>query len=118
MGDASVWAFSFVCDGSTHHGQSFFDMRLRFCYRGVLVNLHLVAIPMFDKHTSQITFDTFRKFIDALYESWCGKLICVASEGENAMTGRHAGLVTRLCAAAEHPVLRIWCAPRQKLLWI
>uniref|UniRef100_M4BUL5 Uncharacterized protein n=1 Tax=Hyaloperonospora arabidopsidis (strain Emoy2) TaxID=559515 RepID=M4BUL5_HYAAE len=116
MGDASVWAFSFACDGSTHRGQLFFDMRLRFCYRGVQVNLHLVAIPMFDRHTSQIIFDTVCKFMDALsafYESWRGKMLCVASDGENAMTGHHAGLVTRLCAANEHPVLRIWCAPHQ-----
>ena len=52
MGDASVWAFSFACNSSTHRGQSFFHMRFRFCYRDVLVNLHLVAIPMFDRHTS------------------------------------------------------------------
>uniref|UniRef100_M4BSY7 Uncharacterized protein n=1 Tax=Hyaloperonospora arabidopsidis (strain Emoy2) TaxID=559515 RepID=M4BSY7_HYAAE len=112
MGDAS-WAFSFSCDGSTHSYQSFFDLSLRFCYRGVLVNLHLVAIPMFDMHTSQIIFDTVCKFMDALYGSWRGKLLCVASNGENAITGRHAGLVTRFCAAVEHPVLRIWCAPHQ-----
>ncbi|CAI5727443.1 unnamed protein product [Hyaloperonospora brassicae] len=100
MGDASVWAISLACDGSTHRGQSFFDMRLRFCYRGVLVNLHLVAIPMFDRHTSQIILDTVCKFMDTLYGSWRGKLFYVASEGENAMTGHHASLVTRLCAAA------------------
>uniref|UniRef100_M4BWZ8 DUF659 domain-containing protein n=1 Tax=Hyaloperonospora arabidopsidis (strain Emoy2) TaxID=559515 RepID=M4BWZ8_HYAAE len=51
--------------------------------------------------------------MDALYGSWCGKLLRVASDGENAMTDRHAGLVTRLCAADEHPVLRTWCAPHQ-----
>uniref|UniRef100_M4BFK2 DUF659 domain-containing protein n=1 Tax=Hyaloperonospora arabidopsidis (strain Emoy2) TaxID=559515 RepID=M4BFK2_HYAAE len=113
VGDASVWAYSFACDGSTHCGQSFFNMRLRFCHRGVLVNLHLVAIPMFDRHTSQIIFDTVCKFMDALYGSWHGKLLCIASDGERAITCRHAGLVTRFCAGAEHPVLRIWCAPHQ-----
>ena len=88
-------------------------MRLRFCYRGVLVNLHLVYIPMFDRRTLQIIFDTVCKFMDALYGSWCGKLLCVASDDENAMTGRYAGLVTQLCAAAEHTILRIQCAPHQ-----
>uniref|UniRef100_M4BQY7 DUF4371 domain-containing protein n=1 Tax=Hyaloperonospora arabidopsidis (strain Emoy2) TaxID=559515 RepID=M4BQY7_HYAAE len=113
MGDASVWAFSFACNSSTHRGQSFFDMRLRFCYRSVLVNLNLFAIPMFDRHTSQIIFDTVCKFMDALYGSGRGKLLCVASDGKNAMTGCHAGSVTQLCAVAEHLVLRIWCAPHQ-----
>ena len=91
--------------------QSFFDMRLRVCYRSDLFNMHIVTIPMYDRHTSQILFDAFCKFMDALYESWRVKLLAIASDGENAMTGRHAGLVTRLCAAADHPVLRIWCAP-------
>ena len=113
MGDHSVWAFSFAGDGSTHRGQSFFDMRLRFCHRGVLANIHLVAIPMFDRHTALIIFDMIVKFLDALYAPWRSKLISVSSDGENTMTGRHSGLVTRLCAAAEHDVLRIWCPPHQ-----
>jgi len=29
------------------------------------------------------------------------------------MTGRHAGVVTRLTQCAEFPVLRVWCAPHQ-----
>ncbi|KAI2495067.1 hypothetical protein MHU86_19462 [Fragilaria crotonensis] len=113
MGDHSVWAFSFAGDGSTHRGQSFFDMRVRFCHRGVLANIHLVAIPMFDRHTALIIFDMIVKFLDALYAPWRSKLISVSSDGENTMTGRHSGLVTRLCSAAEHDVLRIWCPPHQ-----
>jgi hypothetical protein len=37
----------------------------------------------------------------------------MSSDGENTMTGRHAGLVTRMVACAENLVLRIWCPPRQ-----
>jgi hypothetical protein len=43
-----VWAMSLASDGSTHRGQSFFDLRLRVCYHGNLVNLHLVAMSMFE----------------------------------------------------------------------
>jgi hypothetical protein len=43
-----VWAMLLAGDGSTHYGQSFFDLRLRVCYRGNLVNLHLVAMLMFE----------------------------------------------------------------------
>jgi hypothetical protein len=37
----------------------------------------------------------------------------MSSDGENTMTGRYAGLVTRMVACAENPVLRIWCPPHQ-----
>ncbi len=109
----SAWAFSFAGDGSTHRGQSFFDMRVRFCHQGFLANLHLVAIPMFDRHSALIIFTVICKFLDALYPEWRAKLISVSSDGENTMTGRHSGVVTRLCAAAENDVLRIWCPPHQ-----
>jgi hypothetical protein len=39
---------SLAGDGSTCHGQSFFDLRLRVCYHGNLVNLHMVVMPMFE----------------------------------------------------------------------
>jgi hypothetical protein len=37
----------------------------------------------------------------------------VATDGENTMTGRHTGVVTRLARAADDSVLRIWWAPHQ-----
>jgi hypothetical protein len=43
--DESIWALSLAGDGSTHRSQHFFDLHLRVCYRGILLNLHLVAIP-------------------------------------------------------------------------
>src|SRR5258708_3827208 len=50
--DETVWALSLACDGSTHRGQHFFDLRMRLCHRGVLTNLHLVALPHFAPHTA------------------------------------------------------------------
>ncbi|CAK9872571.1 unnamed protein product [Sphagnum jensenii] len=87
---------SLVGDGSTHRGQSFFDLCVHACYRGELVNLHLVAIPMFDHHSAVNIFNLIVKFMDALYNKWRAKLIGVSTDGENTMTGRHAGVVTRL----------------------
>jgi hypothetical protein len=108
-----VWAFSMAGDCSIHRGQSFFDLRVRICLKGQLLNPHLVAIPMFDRHTVLNIFNMFVKFLDALYSKWRSKLIGMSSEGENTMTGRHTGLVTRMVACAENPVLRIWCPPHQ-----
>jgi hypothetical protein len=104
---------SLVGDGSTHRGQSFFNLRVRICFHGRLLNLHLVVIPIFDRHTTGNIFNMLVKFLDTLYGKWRAKLIGMSSDGENTMTGRHTGLVTRMIACAENPVLRIWCALHQ-----
>lgn len=66
---------------------------MRACYYGDLTNLHLVAIPMFERHTVENMFNMVIKFLDALYGQWCNKLIGVLSNGENMMTNRHYGFV-------------------------
>jgi hypothetical protein len=109
-----VWAFSFAGDGSTHCGSSFFDMRVRVCVNGSLFNLHLVAIPMFVRHTALNTFVLIEKMLDALSGvTWRSKILSVSTDGENTMTGRFNGVVTRLERASKYPLLRIWCAPHQ-----
>ncbi len=111
--DESIWALSLAGNGSTHRSQHFFDLRLRMCYCGVLLNLHLVAIPQFDRHTALNTFNMLVKFLDALYGLWCRKLINVGTDSESTMVGRLNGLVTRMAREAEHHVLRIWCPLHQ-----
>jgi hypothetical protein len=113
LNDESVWAMSLAGNGSTHHGQSFFNLRVHIYSRGRLFNLHLVVIPMFDRHTAGNIFNMLVKFLDVLYAKWRAKLIGMSSDGENTMTGRHTGLVTRMIACTENPVLRIWCALHQ-----
>ncbi len=88
-------------------------MHVRVCYRGELVNLHLVAMPMFKHHSVVNIFNLIAKFMDALYIKWCAKLIGVSTDGKNTMTGRHVGVVTRLVDCADNDVLRIWCTPHQ-----
>jgi hypothetical protein len=104
---------SLAGDESTHRGQSFFDLRLRVYYRGDLVNLHFVALPMFERHSAMNIFNLITKFMDAFYSKWRSKLIGVSTDGENTMTGHHAGVVTRLVACAANNMLRIWCTPHQ-----
>jgi hypothetical protein len=113
LDNKSVWAMSLAGDGSMHYGQSFFDLHLRVCYRGDLVNLHLVTLPMFKWHSAMNIFNLIVKFMDTLYNKWRSKLIGVSTNSENTMTGRHAGVVTHLVACADNNVLRIWCTPHQ-----
>jgi hypothetical protein len=107
----SVWAMSLAGDGSAHRDRSFFDLRVRVYYRDELVNLHLVVMPMFERHSVINIFNLIAKFMDALYIKWCAKLIGVSTANENTMMGRHAGVVTRLVDCVDNNVLRIWCTP-------
>jgi hypothetical protein len=113
LDDESVWAMSLVGDESTHRNQSFFDLRVRVYYRGELVNLHLITMPMFERHSVVNIFNLIAKFTDTLYINWRAKLIGVSTNGENTTTGRHVGVVTHLVDCANNDVLRIWCAPHQ-----
>jgi hypothetical protein len=96
---------SLVDDGSTHRGQSFFDLRLHVCYRDDLVNLHLVALPMFEWHLAMNIFNLITKFMDVLYSKWRSKLIGMSTDNENTMTGCHVGVVNRFVACANNNVL-------------
>ncbi|PTQ32361.1 hypothetical protein MARPO_0099s0002, partial [Marchantia polymorpha] len=70
---SDVWAFLIACDGSSHFGISYIDIRIRLSVEGVIYNFHLV--------------------LDVLYSQWREKLLSVSSDGENTMTGRHGGLI-------------------------
>jgi hypothetical protein len=58
-----VWAFSIALDGSIHQGMSYVDVRVRFHFAGKLLNFHLMAIPLFERHTGENMFNV-------LFASW------------------------------------------------
>ncbi|CAK9194722.1 unnamed protein product [Sphagnum troendelagicum] len=103
----SVWAMLLGNDGSTHSGHLFFNLCLRIYYRGHLVNLHLVAMSMFERHTMLNVFNMINKFMDVLYSKWRTKLIGMLTDGENTMIGWHVSVMTRIVVCVEHKVLRI-----------
>jgi hypothetical protein len=108
-----VWAFSLAFDGSTRRGSSFFDVRVRFCRRGVLYNLHLLALPKFEHHTSNNITNLHIQLFDALFPSWRDRVISISSDGENTMTGRIQGVVTRLVSQATNKVVHVWYIPHR-----
>jgi hypothetical protein len=57
MGNLFVWAFSLAFDSNTHFEQSFFDLHVQICLKGRLCNLHLVDLPLFNRHTAEILYN-------------------------------------------------------------
>jgi hypothetical protein len=111
--DPTVWAFSLAADASTHLGVPFLNQRIRVCVKGVLYNLHLVLVPFFERHTAQNYVKLIKILFNTVFPSWRKKVISISSDGENTMTGRHAGVVTLLENECSNPMLRIWCLPHQ-----
>jgi hypothetical protein len=109
----SMWAFSLAGDASTHQGTPWLDQRIRVCFNGVLRNLHLVLVPFFERHTAINYVTMINTVLDILCPKWKDKLISIASDGENTMTGRIGGVVTLLANQCTNPVLRVWCVPHQ-----
>ncbi|CAN5965152.1 unnamed protein product [Sphagnum jensenii] len=87
--------------------------RIRVCVKGVLYNLHVVLVPFFERHTAQNYVKLIKILLNTVSPSWREKVISISSDGENTMTGRHAGVVTLLENECSNPVLRIWCVPHQ-----
>ena len=104
LNDTSIWAFSLANDSSTHYGNSYFDNRIRFHYRGIVYNIHAVAIPMFDRHTGENMHKLISNFLDILCSEWRSKLIGMGTDGARSMTGALKGVTTRLEKDAQHEI--------------
>ena len=47
-----VWWFPLAIDGATHQGMSYLDVRVRFHWKGEMLDYHLMALPLFARHTN------------------------------------------------------------------
>jgi hypothetical protein len=113
LNNPSMWAFSLASDGSTHWGQSYLDNRIRFYFNGTLYNVHLLAIPMFERHTADNIVKLISQLLDIICPTWTTKLIGLGSDGEAKMTGQFQGVITELEKKAKHPIYRTWCGLHQ-----
>lgn len=71
----SCWAYSLALDVGSVQGTSYLDIRVRFhsgC--GKLVNVHLLAVPLFLNKTASTLFGACTKLMNVLDENWRSKL--------------------------------------------
>jgi hypothetical protein len=108
-----VWAFSLAGDASTHQGTPLLDQGIRVCFNGVLMNLHLVLVPFFQRHTTVDYVTMIKTLMNVLRPTWNDKLISISSDGETTMTGRTGSVATLLELQCTNHVLRVWCVPHQ-----
>jgi hypothetical protein len=112
------WGFSIALDSATHQSTLFLDLRFRLYNKThrKIFNVHWCALPLHDRHTGEVMFKMLTTFLVVMCPNWKVAMLGVATDGARNMTGRAAGVVTRLHQATMHqkcPMLQIWCGAHQ-----
>lgn len=82
-------------------------------HSGVLYNLHILALPIHNRHLAIVLSGMVIKMIDVLCTRWRSILLGIGSDGANVMTWRIGGIVTLLVNETTHDVYRSWCLVHQ-----
>ena len=100
------------CDGHVHSFEYVLSRRLHLIEHGI-INLHVLAIPVYGRRTASVIFNTALKALDGLYPTWKDVIIGISTDGERKMTGHVSGVATRFQQVAKPGFIRIWCGAHQ-----
>ena len=81
------WAFSVAINMATHMATAYCYVRISICHKSTVHDFHLLSIPVHDRYTGDIIFNTFAKAMGALYSDWREMIIGASSDGEKKMMG-------------------------------
>ena len=83
-----IWALSIQLDAGNNSGLSHLDIRMCCCFKGDVQNLHLLAIPMQERHTGEYyQFNLVVSLLNVLTPNWRHQVIEIATDGAPTMTG-------------------------------
>ena len=109
----SVWDFSIALEISTHQGVLYLDIRIRLCWQVDILNLHLVSIPVFDRHTGENMFNVYTKFFDCICQEWRNIIVGIVNDCACSMTGRIKGIATQFEQGVLTGLIWVWCRGHQ-----
>jgi hypothetical protein len=101
------WAFFVALNMVTHMATSYYDVHICICHKSTMHDFHLLSIPVHERHTGEIIFNTFAKAMDALFPDWHETITGTSSDGEKKMTRRHQGIITRIHRIAKPRFMRV-----------
>ena len=108
------WCYSVAFDGASYIHTSYLDIRVRVFHAHDVQNIHVIALPMFNRHTGEYMHKLFVKLFDILDPLWKTKLVGITTDGAANMTGRHKGAVTKIQnSALGEGFYRLWCVLHQ-----
>ena len=99
---------------STHMSPLYLGILIRLHLNSYYIaNVHLISVPMYERHTAAMIFDTAAKALDVLCPSWKDSIVGVSTYGKRKMTGRILGVATRFQEVVNPGFFCIWCGARQ-----
>jgi hypothetical protein len=118
---SSCISYSLAADASSiMHSKAYFSLRVRVPPRKRaedVSKLHVVAVPMTEKHTGLYMFQVTGRVMSVLDVAWMKKVVGVASDGAANMTGIDSGWQTcerKACVGeCASTFFRIWCGNHQ-----
>lgn len=111
---ADAWTFAIALDMSTHMSTSYLDIRIRLhLNRSGILNWHILAVPIYERHTAEAIFEALVKLLDVLCPDWRAVIVGISTDGERKMTGRTNGVATLVAKVAKPGFIRVWCGAHQ-----
>lgn len=111
---AKTWAFSIALDMANHASVGLLDLRFRLVVNGVLLDLHILCIPVVGSHSGENMSLHTTTVLNVLEPAWRNKLIGICSDGTASNTGLRSGVVTRLQKECiRSGLFRVWCISHQ-----
>ena len=107
------WVFCVALDMATHMATAYCNVRIHICHKITARDFHLLSIPVHDRHTGDIIFNTSAKAMDALYLDWREIIIGASLDDKKKMTGRHQGVIKRMQRIAKPWFMQVWCGAHQ-----
>jgi len=108
------WAYSVGLDASTDSfGVSMLDLRIHIPVNGDIHNFHMLAVPMFAKHSEEEMFKLLFDSLLALDLDWKMKIVGITTDGAVSMIGVRKGIFSQIQVLAAKGLIRVWCGVHQ-----
>ena len=107
------WTFSAAADVSNHHFTGYLDIHVCVYYKGKILNLHVIALPLHKSITTQNLTSKFKTVFNVLCPEWRSKMLAVTMDGEAKMTGCCNIFITNLDCKVSKELICMWCSAHQ-----
>ena len=98
---------------STKIPTSYFDICIRLFLSGEIRNFHILAIPMFSRHSGGEIYLHADKSMNFICLNWKDTIVLISMDCERKMTGRVQVVATRFKKSAKPVLFSLWCGLHQ-----
>lgn len=87
---------------STDISASYLFIRIRLhLNRSGIVNLQLLVVPIYERHTAEVISEVTAKLLNALYSDWRAVIVGISTNDQRKLKSRNNGVATLFQKIAE-----------------